>query len=203
MQALGSYGLRGFYERKQHFLLSIPYAIRNLELLLRVAELPIELPALMKVFQRMVGSSYLRQFGSVELGLTVRLLSFSYRRGVPADETGHGGGFVFDCRGLPNPGRHERFARFSGRDHEIAAYLEGSPEVGSFMDHVYALVEQSVENYRNRNFTNLMVAFGCTGGQHRSVYCAEALARRLRERGVQVEVSHTELEARSPMGPAE
>ncbi|MBP1598083.1 MAG: Phosphotransferase enzyme family protein [Acidobacteria bacterium] len=197
VQALGSYGLRGFYERKTHFLQSIPYAIRNLEHLMRTAELPVELPALIKVFQHMVGSSYLRQFGGAELKLTVRVLSFSYRRGIPADETGHGGGFVFDCRALPNPGKEERFARLTGRDIEVAAFLESSSEVRRFLEHVFLLVEQSTESYRSRNFTDLMVAFGCTGGQHRSVYCAEMLARRLREQGVQVELCHAELSAGS------
>jgi RNase adaptor protein for sRNA GlmZ degradation len=164
---------------------------------MRTAELPVELPALMKVFQHMVGSSYLRQFGGAELKLTVRVLSFSYRRGIPADETGHGGGFVFDCRALPNPGKEERFARLTGRDIEVAAFLESSSEVRRFLEHVFLLVEQSTESYRSRNFTDLMVAFGCTGGQHRSVYCAEMLARRLREQGVQVELCHAELSAGS------
>ncbi|MCX5797905.1 MAG: phosphotransferase [Elusimicrobia bacterium] len=195
MQAMGAYGLRGFYERKTHFLQSIPYAIRNLEYLLRSTELPVKLPALMGVFRSMVGSSTLRQYGSASLRLIVRIQSFSYRGGVPTDEKGHGGGFVFDCRALPNPGKHSQYAKLNGRDAEVIAFLEKETEVGRFLEHACALIGQSVENYRSRNFTDLMVAFGCTGGQHRSVYCAEALARHLREKyDAQVELRHRELE---------
>ncbi|HAH05047.1 MAG TPA: phosphotransferase enzyme family protein, partial [Elusimicrobia bacterium] len=196
MQAMGAYGLRGFYERKTHFLQSIPYAVRNLEYLLRTAKLPVKVPALLGVFQSIVGSSVLRQFGKAELQLTVRVQSFSYRAGLPSDPRGHGGGFVFDCRALPNPGRQERFARLTGQDAEVAAFLDGEPAVPAFLGHVFALIEPAVENYRGRNFTDLFVAFGCTGGQHRSVYCAERLARRLREAGVDVELRHCAIEAR-------
>ncbi len=191
MQAMGAYGLRGFYERKQHFLASIPYAIRNLEHLLRTAELPVELPELMQVWRRLVASSALRQFGTASLRLTVRIQSFAYQDGVPADERGHGGGYMFDCRALPNPGRFERYAKLTGRDEPVVAYLEKEPAVREFLGHVFALIDQTVENYQRRNFTDLLVAFGCTGGQHRSVYCAEALARHLREHlPVTVEVRH-------------
>lgn len=193
LQALGAYGLRGFYERKPHFLQSIPYAVRNLEFLLRTTELPVEVPELMRVFRRLVASSALRQFGEASLRLTVRVRSFSYRGGVPSDEYGHGGGYVFDCRCLPNPGKYGRYAALTGRDREVVAFLREKPEVRRFLEHVFALVGQSVEDYRSRNFTDLWVAFGCTGGQHRSVYCAELLARRLREKhGVEVELSHRE-----------
>jgi aminoglycoside/choline kinase family phosphotransferase len=195
MQAMGAYGLRGFYERKSHFLQSIPYAIRNLEYLLRTTELPVKLPALMGVFRSMVGSSMLRQYGSASLKLTVRVQSFSFRGGAPTDEKGHGGGYVFDCRSLPNPGRQAEFAKLNGRDAEVIAFLRKEAEVERFLKHAYALIDQSVENYQSRNFTDLMVSFGCTGGQHRSVYCAEALARHLREKyDAVVEVGHRELE---------
>jgi len=196
VQALGAYGFRGFYERKSHFLQSVPYAIRNLEVLLRTTELPVELPALMQVFQRLVTSSRLRQIGEAELKLNVRLQSFSYRHGMPGDEKGHGGGFVFDCRSLPNPGKFEPYAKLSGKDPEVIAFLEKEPAVERFMHHIYALVDDAVENYQRRNFTDLMVAFGCTGGQHRSVYCSGLLAKHLREKfsNVNVEVRHRELE---------
>jgi len=195
MQALGAYGLRGFYERKAHFLQSIPYAVRNLEHLLRTTELPVRVPALMQVFQSMVGSSVLRQYGDAELKLTVRIQSFSYRGGMPTDEKGHGGGYVFDCRALPNPGKHQQYAKLNGRDPEVVAFLAGEPAVARFLGRVYDLIGQSVENYRCRNFTDLMVAFGCTGGQHRSVYCADLLARHLRDKyDLPVEVRHRELE---------
>jgi aminoglycoside/choline kinase family phosphotransferase len=191
MQAMGAYGLRGFYERKQHFLASIPYAIQNLEYLLRTAALPLELPELTAVWRRLVASSSLRQFGTASLRLTVRIQSFSYQDGVPSDEKGHGGGYVFDCRALPNPGRLAQYTALTGRDETVIAFLQNEPAVGDFLRNVFALIEQTVENYRSRNFTDLMVAFGCTGGQHRSVYCAERLAAHLREKSqVHVEIRH-------------
>ncbi|MBI3552554.1 MAG: phosphotransferase [Elusimicrobia bacterium] len=195
MQALGTYGLRGFYERKTHFLQSIPYAIRNLEYLLRTSHLPVKVPALMGVFKALVGSSYLRQFGAAQLKLTVRLQSFSFRDALPVDEHGHGGGFVFDCRALPNPGRIEKYAKLTGKDAPVAAFLKKEAPVKRYLDHAGALIESSVANYRGRNFSDLMVSFGCTGGRHRSVYCAEALAKRLRDvPGVSVELRHLALE---------
>ena len=197
MQALGAYGLRGFYEGKTHFLQSVPYAVKNIEWLLRRAELPVKLPELTRIFKSMAASSYLRQFGATKLGLTVRVSSFSYRKGLPADESGHGGGFVFDCRSLPNPGREERFAPQTGRDAEVQAYLAGTPQVGGFLEGVFGLVDPAVENYLSRNFTDLMVSFGCTGGRHRSVYCAEQLKKHLAEKyKIKVEIQHRELEAR-------
>lgn len=196
MQALGAYGFRGFYERKSHFLQSVPYAIRNLEVLLRSVELPIELPALLQVFKRLVTSSVLRQFGEAELKMTVRIQSFSYRGGMPRDEKGHGGGFVFDCRALPNPGKFATYEKLTGKDPEVIAFLEKEPAVLNFLTHIYAIVDNVVENYQQRNFTDLMVAFGCTGGQHRSVYCAGMLAQHLREKfnNLNVEVRHREQE---------
>ena len=191
MQAMGAYGLRGFYERKHHFLASIPYAIRNLEYLLRTADLPVELPELTQVWRRLVASSSLRQFGTASLKLTIRIQSFSYQDGVPTDEKGHGGGYVFDCRALANPGRFEQYAKLTGHDDAVIAFLEHAPAVRDFIGHVFALIDQTVENYQQRNFTDLLVAFGCTGGQHRSVYCAERLATHLRETfQVNVEVRH-------------
>jgi aminoglycoside/choline kinase family phosphotransferase len=191
MQAMGAYGLRGFYERKHHFLASIPYAIRNLEFLLRTVELPVELSELRQVWRRLIASSSLRQFGTASLKLTVRIQSFAYKDGVPTDEKGHGGGYVFDCRVLPNPGRFERYAKLTGRDEPVIAFLENDSAVREFVGHVVALVDGAVQNYQQRNFTDLLVAFGCTGGQHRSVYCAERLARHLREQSqVNVEVRH-------------
>ena len=195
MQAMGAYGLRGFYERKAHFLQSIPYAIRNLERQLQTSELPVKLPALMGVFQSLVGSSKLRQYGEAALPLTVRIQSFSFKKaGLPGDEKGHGGGYVFDCRSLPNPGREERFKNSWGTDADVIAFLESEGAVDRFLGHVFGLVDQSVDNYRERNFTDLLVSFGCTGGQHRSVYCAERLARHLRGRKVAVEIRHRQRE---------
>ncbi|MDE2290596.1 MAG: phosphotransferase, partial [Elusimicrobia bacterium] len=197
MQAMGTYGLRGFYERKAHFLQSIPFAVRNMERLLQTTEVPVPLPALSKVWRTIVMMPSLRQYGKTKLRLTVRVQSFSYKAGMPADDSGHGGGFVFDCRALPNPGREERFKPLTGRDAPVAEYLAADGGVGAFLERAQELVSQSVENYRARNFTDLFVAFGCTGGQHRSVYCAERLAAALRAQGVAVELSHRELEKRA------
>jgi hypothetical protein len=194
MQAMGAYGLRGFYERKTHFLASVPYAVRNIEWLLRNSELEVKLPELTACFKRIAASSYLRQFGATRLGLTVRVTSFSFKNGVPLDDRGHGGGFIFDCRALPNPGRYEQYAQLTGRDRPVMDFLRKEPEVEKFLQHVFSLTDQSVENYLSRNFTSLSVSFGCTGGRHRSVFCAEALAARVKEKyGARVELSHREI----------
>jgi aminoglycoside/choline kinase family phosphotransferase len=196
MQAMGTYGLRGFYEGKTHFLNSVPYAVRNIEWLLRNSELEVKLPELMACFKRIAASSYLRQFGKTRLGLTVRITSFSYKNGLPLDDKGHGGGFVFDCRALPNPGRYAEYAQLTGKDRPVAEFLRKEPAAAKFLDSVFALTDLSVENYLSRNFTSLMVNFGCTGGQHRSVYCAEALAARIKQKyGARVELAHRELGA--------
>ena len=177
---MGAYGYRGFYERKTHFLQSVPYAIRNLEWLLEDGAMPVPLPALGEALQRIVASTHLREIAPVAPRLTVRIESFSYHRGYPADTTGHGGGFVFDCRALPNPGREPGFVNLTGRDPAVIAWLEQYDEPGQFLAQIRSLLEPTLEAYQQRHFTHLTVAFGCTGGQHRSVYCAEALARSLR-----------------------
>ncbi len=192
MQAMGAYGLRGFHEKKPLFLQSIPYAIRNIERVLLNANLPIDAPELMGVFKRLVGSSALRQFGSAKLKLTVRIQSFSYKRGMPKDDKGHGGGYVFDCRCLPNPGRLLEFKTQSGLDPAVIAYLSKEEPLDRFTRSAFSLVDQTVEDYGRRNFTDLFVAFGCTGGQHRSVYCAERLAKHLKDQGVASVVTHRE-----------
>lgn len=196
MQAMGAYGLRGFYERKSHFLQSIPFAIRNLEYLQRTVELPIKVPELMRVMKSLVGSSYLRQIGAVSLKMTVRVHSFSYKNGMPNDDTGHGGGYVFDCRALPNPGRFDQYKKMTGKDKEVISFFEKEPEMAQFISRVCDMVGDSVVNYQKRNFTDLMVAFGCTGGQHRSVYCAEMLAKHLKDKlKIDVELKHREVAA--------
>jgi len=195
MQALGAYGFRGFYERKAHFLQSVPYALKNLRWLLHNVELPVALPTLMDAFRSMVGSEKLRAVTSETENLTVRILSFSFHRGLPEDETGNGGGFVFDGRSLPNPGREERFKALTGKDEPVIEYLSQQESVHQFLANVVSLVDASLDNYQSRGFKNLMVSFGCTGGQHRSVYLAEQLAKHLRGRsGVDVELRHRELE---------
>ena len=199
MQALGAYGFRGFYERKTHFLQSVPYALRNIRWLLHNVELPIALPTLTEAFRTMVASEKLQGVGSASSTLTVRVSSFSFHRGLPKDDTGNGGGFIFDGRSLPNPGREERFKPLTGRDAPVAEFLEQQDSVRQFLANVIALVDSSVTNYQSRGFKNLMVSFGCTGGQHRSVYLAEQLARHLSgSSGVEVILHHRELEKPGP-----
>jgi aminoglycoside/choline kinase family phosphotransferase len=196
MQALGAYGFRGFYERRAHFLQSVPYALKNLRWLLHHAELPIELPTLMGAFRTMLASEKLLALASEANDLTVRVFSFSFHKGAPKDESGNGGGFVFDGRSLPNPGREERFKSLTGKDSAVIEYLNQQESVHQFLASVLSLVDASLNSYQERGFKNLMVSFGCTGGQHRSVYLAEQLAKRLRaRRGVQVRLRHLGLEA--------
>ena len=196
MQALGAYGFRGFYERKTHFLQSVPYALTNLRWLLHHVKLPIALPTLMAAFNRMLGSEKLQGLASDAENLIVRVVSFSFHRGWPKDQTGHGGGFVFDGRSLPNPGGEERFRALTGKDAPVIEYLNQQESVHQFLAGALSLVDASVSEYQRRGFKSLMVSFGCTGGQHRSVYLAEELAKRLRGRnGVEIEVWHRELES--------
>ncbi len=195
MQALGAYGFRGFYERKAHFLQSVPYALNNLRWLLHNIQLPIEAPMLMNAFKSMLASEKLESLASETENLAVRIFSFSFHQGMPKDEAGHGGGFVFDGRGLPNPGREDRFKNLTGRDAPVIDYLNQQESVHQFLAGVMSLVDATVSNYQRRGFKSLMVSFGCTGGQHRSVYLAEELAKRLRGRnGVEVVVRHLGLE---------
>ena len=199
MQALGAYGFRGFYERKEHFLQSVPYALKNLRWLLHNVELPIALPTLMEAFKSMVASDKLQGLTSEPEKLTVRVFSFSFHRGLPQDETGNGGGFVFDGRSLPNPGREERFKVLTGKDAPVIDYLNQQENVRQFLASVMSLVDASVSTYQRRGFKHLMVSFGCTGGQHRSVYLAEQLANHLRGKdGVEVVVRHREQEQLNP-----
>jgi aminoglycoside/choline kinase family phosphotransferase len=195
MQALGAYGFRGFYERKAHFLQSVPYALKNLRWLLHHAELPIALPALMGAFQGMLASEKLQGLASEADNLVVRVFSFSFHQGLPQDETGNGGGFVFDGRSLPNPGREERFKSLTGKDAPVIDYLNQEESVHQYFASALSLIDASIASYQSRGFKNLMVSFGCTGGQHRSVYLAEQLARRLRTKpGVEVQLRHLGLE---------
>jgi aminoglycoside/choline kinase family phosphotransferase len=195
MQALGAYGFRGFYERKAHFLQSVPYALKNLRWLLHHVELPIELPTLMDAFKSMLASEKLHSLAPESENVLVRIFSFSFHKGLPKDESGNGGGFIFDGRSLPNPGREERFKTLTGKDAPVIDYLNQQESVHQFLASVMSLVDASVSDYQRRGFKDLMVSFGCTGGQHRSVYLSEQLAKHLRARnGVDVVVRHLNLE---------
>ncbi len=199
MQAMGAYGFRGFYEKKAHFLASIPYALDNMKYILQNFQIPLELNTLRPLLEKLVDSQKLREIAGQAQQLNVSVNSFSYKRGVPVDESGNGGGHVFDCRALPNPGREERYKKLTGRDLEVIEYLQKEPEVERFVYMCYAIVRQSVQNYLDRGFSNLMINFGCTGGQHRSVYSAENIARMLKDEfNVKVVLRHREQE----MNPA-
>ncbi len=188
LQALGAYGYRGFFERKPRFLESVPYAARNLERIL-AAGLPVELPEIEAALGRIIERWGAPAAEADDDGrLTLRVTSFSYRHGYPDDPGGHGGGFVFDCRALPNPGRLEEYRGTTGLDDRVAAWLERGPEMEPFWTRVAGLLDAQVEAYLARGFTALGVGFGCTGGQHRSVYLAERLARHVRNRFPQVRV---------------
>jgi len=202
MQAMGAYGFRGFYERKEHFLQSVPYALNNFRWLLHNVELPVALPALTEAFKSIVASEKLQGLTAKTERtekLTVRIFSFSFHRGLPKDETGNGGGFVFDGRSLPNPGREEQFKSLTGKDAPVIEYLNRQETVHQFLASAVSLVDTSVSAYQRRGFKHLMVSFGCTGGQHRSVYLAEQLAQHLRATGgVEVVVRHREQEQLNP-----
>jgi aminoglycoside/choline kinase family phosphotransferase len=196
MQAMGAYGFRGFYERKAHFLQSVPYALKNVRWLLHNVQVPVPLPTLMDTFRNMLASDKLNSLASEADELVVRIFSFSFHEGMPKDESGNGGGFIFDGRSLPNPGREERFRQLTGKDAPVIEYLNQQESVHQYLAGVFSLVDASAENYRERGFKNLMVSFGCTGGQHRSVFLAEQLAKRLRGRpDIAVKVRHLGLEA--------
>ena len=195
MQAMGAYGFRGFYEKKAHFLASIPPALNNLNNLLKTINLPVELPTLMPLLHKLTKSEKLKELADKGSSLEVSVNSFSYKRGIPIDLSGHGGGFAFDCRALHNPGRYTEYKQLTGMDMKVIEFLDKEDDVAIFKKNVTALVEQSVEKYIERKFDHLTVNFGCTGGQHRSVYLAEYITRHLRDKyNIKVEVRHREQE---------
>jgi hypothetical protein len=195
LQTLGAYGFRGLFERKQHFITSIPFALKQLRWFLENKKIPIRLPELQKVLWHIVDDSIIERYETVkaapDTSLVVHINSFSYRNGIPANNPENGGGFVFDCRGIFNPGRFEEFKKLTGRDKEVQEFLLHKSEMPSFLQYVYGIVDISVNDYIRRNFQSLVVSFGCTGGQHRSVFAADSLAKHLQEKfGVKVAVHH-------------
>ena len=189
LQVLGAYGYRGYFERKQHFLESIPLALKNLKEIL--SELP-EYPYL----QELAGQFEISTSRDIEISkndLTVTIYSFSFKKGLPTDASGNGGGYIFDCRSTHNPGKYEQYKTLTGLDQPVIDFLEADGEILTFLDSVYALVDHHVERFIERDFSNLQVAFGCTGGQHRSVYCAESLAKHLKAKyNVKIHLIHRE-----------
>ena len=176
LQVLGAYGFRGLIQKKSHFIESIPYALKELKTWNKNHSLN-DYPELQKVISQLSTLNYPTdsQLSTLNSKLTVTVNSFSFKKGYPDDFSGNGGGFVFDCRALPNPGREPEFKTKTGRDWEVIDYLMAKPPVHVFLEHVKAVVGQSVDNYRERHFSNLMVSFGCTGGQHRSVFFAQTI----------------------------
>ncbi len=202
LQTLGAYGFRGLFERKPHFISSIPFALRNLKWFLENKSIPVRLPELQKVLEAMVSSEVIQRFENIkatpESKLTVNIYSFSYKQGLPEDPSGNGGGFAFDCRGILNPGRFEEYKKLTGRDKAVQEFLMYRTEMPVFLQHVYSMVDISVSDYLKRDFDSLQVNFGCTGGQHRSVFAADSLAKHLKQKfGVKVQVKHIVQEAKN------
>jgi aminoglycoside/choline kinase family phosphotransferase len=198
MQAMGAYGFRGFYEKKTHFLQSIPYALNDLKWILNHVKFSIEIPTLLKVYKDLLKAPKLKRFQDKEgrkSVMTVSINSFSYKHGIPDDPNGHGGGYVFDCRVITNPGHLEQYREMNGKHKPVIEYLDQQGDSHEFLSNVFSLVDMTIDKYEERKYTHLLVSFGCTGGHHRSVYCAERLAEHLREsQSVRVTLWHRELD---------
>jgi len=197
LQVLGAYGYRGYFERKPHFLESVPPALKNLkELFSQNSELQQEYPTIYALSNQLLKTTVERRSNdsqSLCKDLVVTIYSFSFKRGIPADESGNGGGYVFDCRSTHNPGKYEEYKTLTGLDQPVIDFLEKDGEILTFLDSVDKLIDHHVERFLERGFTHLQVAFGCTGGQHRSVYCAEHLAQHLKEKyNIRIELIHRE-----------
>ena len=196
LQVLGAYGFRGLFERKAHFLSSIPLALQNLQWFLEHHQMGIGLPLFESLLKQVVSEPIIHQFeiprADETTALTVKIHSFSYlKNGYPKDETKNGGGYVFDCRGILNPGRIEEYKKQSGQDKPVKDFLEQQTKMNDFLNSVYDIIDISVEDYMKRGFESLEINFGCTGGQHRSVYAAEAVNRHLRNKyGVKTVIQH-------------
>lgn len=190
LQVLGAYGFRGYFEKKPHFIQSVPFAIDNLRQLLR-EDYP-EYPYLCTILKEL---TRLKQFSDdiQKRMLEIKIVSFAYKKGIPNDPSGNGGGFIFDCRAINNPGKYERYNHFTGLDEPVIHFLEEDGEITEFLEHAYTMADASVKRYLDRGFTNLMICFGCTGGQHRSVYSAQHLAEHLHAKfGVKIHLVHRE-----------
>lgn len=196
MQAMGAYGFRGFIEKKPVFLQSVPFARKNMQYLLEQDYIPAKLDYLKFIADKIVNCKNLDKYNYSENTtdkLNVAIFSFSYKNSIPEDMSGNGGGFVFDCRALPNPGREEKYKDISGLQKEVVDFLKPKKEVEEFLNNCTNLTSGAVENYIERGFSNLMISFGCTGGQHRSVYCAQELANRLSDKyDIEIKVKHNE-----------
>jgi hypothetical protein len=198
LQVLGAYGFRGLFERKAHFLTSIPLALKNLKWFVQHKNIGISLKEFNRILELLTQDEIIHRFENIkadkETPLIIKINSFSYlKTGYPANETGNGGGFVFDCRGILNPGRYEPYKQLTGRDKPVKDFLEQQTLITDFLNNIFNIVDISVEDYIKRGFQSLDINFGCTGGQHRSVYAAEETARHLRNKyGVKIYLHHIE-----------
>jgi aminoglycoside/choline kinase family phosphotransferase len=203
LQVLGAYGFRGLFERKAHFLTSIPMTLRNLRWFINHKKVGISVPEFERLLSLIIEDEVISRFepsrATENTKLVVHIHSFSYKtNGIPDDPSDNGGGFVFDCRGILNPGRLPEFKEQTGRDKPVKDFLEQQTRMPQFLNNVYNLVDIAVEDYMQRGFESLQVNFGCTGGQHRSVYAADALARHLRNKyGVKLELKHLVQDAKN------
>jgi aminoglycoside/choline kinase family phosphotransferase len=196
LQVLGAYGFRGLFERKAHFLTSIPLGLRNLKSFLDGYTLDKDTPVFAGILNWMVSDEVLNRFtplqASEETPLVITINSFSYKKGLPSDTSDNGGGFIFDMRGILNPGRFEEYKKLSGLNKPVQDFLEQKTKMNTFLNSVWDLIDITVENYLSRDFADLQINFGCTGGQHRSVFAAEQTARHLKNKyKVKVVLAHT------------
>lgn len=196
LQVLGAYGFRGLFERKAHFLSSIPLALQNLKFFLDNQRVGIVTPEFDRVLHLVVAPDIMERFhvpqANEQTPLVIEVNSFSYKVALPVDETENGGGFMFDMRGILNPGRFEEYKKLTGKDKPVQDFLEQRTKMGKFLNSVWDLIDITVEEYLRRDFNHLMISFGCTGGQHRSVYAAEQTARHLRNKyKLKVNLTHT------------
>ncbi|MBK7762545.1 MAG: phosphotransferase [Bacteroidetes bacterium] len=194
LQVLGAYGLRGMIEKRTHFLTSIPAALKNITSWLSQYEL-VDYPVLHSVLQSLVTQIPMDKYqfpqANEQTKLKVLIQSFSFKKGLPDDESGNGGGFIFDCRGILNPGRFDEYKKLTDRDQPVIDFLESKTKINEFLSHAKQCVDISIEDYLQRDFENLLISFGCTGGQHRSVYCADAMAKHLKEKyKLNIQVQH-------------
>jgi aminoglycoside/choline kinase family phosphotransferase len=199
MQAMGAYGFRGYIERKPLFLQSLPHAVKTLDWLLHYKPMPLDLVSLPSVFEKLIQLPRIKEYEISHDSFTVTISSFSYKNGIPQDNSGNGGGFVFDCRALSNPGRYDEFKDLTGKDLQVSDFLENQADVMDFFTHTLELVDQAVRVYIDRGFKSLMVNYGCTGGQHRSVFMTDRLAACLKNKyAINIVITHQDLDKTLP-----
>jgi aminoglycoside/choline kinase family phosphotransferase len=196
LQVMGAYGFRGLFERKAHFLASIPMGLQNLQWFINNLSIGIHTPELKKALELITSEEIIQQYTPIQANdatpLKIIVQSFSYKKGLPTDSSGNGGGFIFDCRGILNPGRFDAYKHLCGKDREVIDFLEQQTRMPDYINSVFDIIDINIEDYIKRGFENLQINFGCTGGQHRSVYCAEQTARHLKNKyKLKIDLQHT------------